>query len=398
MPDHEAEALDGLYDALMEPLPSPPSQADRLDALRATDTREDAFLRRNGRSVGQHAHLVRCLGVQGEVERAHAAFDRIAQMGKTPDNRAYAALMDACARAGDVPRAEAVIARMEEAGTPARADVWTGWRAVVAAVVARDSPRTCAPGLIKAHINSGAPPAEAAADAHAVLARARRCGVTEDAPMHSAIISGYLKARDAEGAEEVFDSMVIHNVQPDAVSFTQAPCCCCGRCSCCCDAMPTPNAHGGDDISARSRRDLGGISAISRADAHGGGDLRPARARAASPARHGQPRRETRSMALSRLFSRPFLGPFSALFSAIPIIIGCAYTCIRSCRRSRRTMRTICASRRISRRIYQVVPTIATHNAYLAVVANRCASLAGLSDKRREWLHKLQVSRASHVS
>ena len=136
VPDHEAKALDGLYDALMEPLPSPPSQAERLNALRATDTREDAFLRRNGRTVGQHAHLVRCLGVQGEVERAHRAFDRIAQMGKTPDNRAYAALIDACARAGDVPRAEAVIARMEEAGTPARADVWTGRCAVVVVAVA----------------------------------------------------------------------------------------------------------------------------------------------------------------------------------------------------------------------------------------------------------------------
>ena len=103
-------------------------------------------------------------------------------------------------------------------------------RAVVVAVVAveaRESPRcTCAPGLIKAHINSGAPAAAAAADAHTVLARARRSGVTEDAPMHSAIISGYLKARDAESAEDVFDNMVIHDVQPDAVSFTQALCCC----------------------------------------------------------------------------------------------------------------------------------------------------------------------------
>ena len=162
----------------------------------------------------------------------------------------------------------------------------------------RESPRCMhAAGLIKAHINSGAPPAAAAADAHAVLARARRAGVIEDAPMHSAIISGYLKARDAKGAEEVFDNMVIHDVQPDAVSFTQARCCYRRRCSCRCfhfmcvtlrsvctrgcmvwtrcppQRRSSRRRRYLGDTSATSWRYLGDISAISRADAHGGGDI-----------------------------------------------------------------------------------------------------------------------------
>ena len=217
-----------------------------------------------------------------------------------------------------------------------------------------------AAGLIKAHINSGAPPAAAAADAHAVLARARRAGVIEDAPMHSAIISGYLKARDAEGAEEVFDNMVIHDVQPDAVSFTQARRCHRRRRSCrcfhfMCGTLRSVCTRGCMVLtrcppqrrSSRRRRYLGDISATSRRY------LAQMLTAAAISDRleHAQHLLRDMDNRDVRRDPSPFLGSFLGPFSApsrlfgYPIIIGCAFTYIRSCRQSRRTMRTIRASR-----------------------------------------------------
>ena len=202
LPPEHAEQLDGLYNALTAPLPRMPTQREKVEWMRRVDTSSNAFFAHRSRDADGYAHLIRCLGVQGELARAHDAFDEMEAQGIRPDGRVFAALMDACARAGDVDAADAVLRRTREAGVPLSAPLFTG--------------------LIGATRRSGAAGATegAAARAEAVLARMRSMGVPEDAPTHTSLICAYVDERQPAEAWRVWDDMRAHGVKPDAVSFT----------------------------------------------------------------------------------------------------------------------------------------------------------------------------------
>ena len=138
LPQAEAEDLSRLYDALTQPLPQPPSREDRLSRMAVEDASADGFWRRRSRSLEACAYRVRCLGVQGDLPGAHAAFDEMQAAGLRPDAAAYAALVDACAKGGDAAAARAVLAEMRRAGVAPNAPVWTG--------------------LMQAHVAAGDPP------------------------------------------------------------------------------------------------------------------------------------------------------------------------------------------------------------------------------------------------
>ena len=74
----------------------------------------------------------------GEMAAAHAAFDAMEMEDFVADSAAFSALMDACARNGDVAAARKVLKRMQRRGMPVPAPVWTG--------------------LVRAHDNAGARP------------------------------------------------------------------------------------------------------------------------------------------------------------------------------------------------------------------------------------------------
>ena len=197
LPAEHAEELEELYEALMMPLQDViPSQQERVDSLRRVDTSLENFFARRERIPENYAYLIRCLGVQGELARAHEVFDQLEGGAIAPDSNCFHALADACARSGDVAACEAAIARMEQVMQPT-APMFTG--------------------LIMAHRNAGNP---AATWADAVLARMRELDVTEDAPTHTAIINAYVKENDPVGAWAVYDRMIADGVRADAVTFT----------------------------------------------------------------------------------------------------------------------------------------------------------------------------------
>lgn len=77
LPEEDVANLEGLYAALMQPLPEEATREERINAMATTDTSEAGFFRRRERSLETLSHWVRCLGVQGKLAEAHAAFDQI---------------------------------------------------------------------------------------------------------------------------------------------------------------------------------------------------------------------------------------------------------------------------------------------------------------------------------
>eukprot|EP00316_Scyphosphaera_apsteinii_P019930 CAMPEP_0119307358 /NCGR_PEP_ID=MMETSP1333-20130426/7886_1 /TAXON_ID=418940 /ORGANISM="Scyphosphaera apsteinii, Strain RCC1455" /LENGTH=627 /DNA_ID=CAMNT_0007310891 /DNA_START=39 /DNA_END=1922 /DNA_ORIENTATION=+ len=196
LPPGEIDDLDGLYSALMDPLPVPPSRSERVAAMRNTQTDPDVFFATRECDLSNYAHLVRCLGIQGDLDGAQAAFDAIEKEGLVPDHAAYSALMEACMRNADVNAAEAVLRQMNQRQVRPLVPIWTG--------------------LVGAYLNSGASPHKA----HEVLERMRRAGATENVVIHTLIMRGYAKAHMYDEAWSTFDEMRIRGIQPDSVTFS----------------------------------------------------------------------------------------------------------------------------------------------------------------------------------
>lgn len=199
LPPSHAEELNELYEALMSPLSHRlPTQKERLRKMLRVNTSESTFFTKMPRSLESYAYLIRCLGVQGKLNLAHEVFDDLCSSGEfTPDHNAFCALIDACARKGDVTRAEAVVTRMRRAGMHLTAPVFTG--------------------LIQAHRNAGQPVDSWAGN---ILRRARKANVTEDSPLHTSVICAYVSEKNMEGAWEAFDAMQQMKVRTDAVTYT----------------------------------------------------------------------------------------------------------------------------------------------------------------------------------
>jgi len=195
LPQAEAEDLSRLYDALTQPLRQPPSREDRLSRMTVEDTSADGFWRRRSRSLEACAYRVRCLGVQGDLPGAHAAFDEMQAAGLRPDAAAYAALVDACAKGGDAAAARGVLAEMRRAGVAPNAPVWTG--------------------LMQAHLAAGDPPEAVTA----VLREMEDGGAVVDVPAHTAVVQAYVRHGRLQEAWHAFDEMRLKGRLPDAVTF-----------------------------------------------------------------------------------------------------------------------------------------------------------------------------------
>ena len=233
--------LDELYDVLMRPLPPVPTQRDRIEKLRATEALDEAafFAERDRSDVEQYAHRIRCLGAQGHLAAAHEVLnDMLRQQpvapalerhgegegegeGTTtatvavpaarasvprPDAACYAALADACARAGDVPATEQVIKAVRRAGLRVNAPLYTS-------LIGAHRRAT-------QHLDSAAAAAEVPERAAKVMGRLRREGIVEDAPLHTSIICWFLGAGLPSEAWEAYHDSRKAGVEPDAVTFT----------------------------------------------------------------------------------------------------------------------------------------------------------------------------------
>ena len=233
--------LDELYDVLMRPLPPVPTQRDRIEKLRATEALDEAafFAERDRSDVEQYAHRIRCLGAQGHLAAAHEVLnDMLRQQpvapalerhgegesegeGTTtatvavlaahasvprPDAACYAALADACARAGDVPAAEQVIKAVRRAGLRVNAPLYTS-------LIGAHRRAT-------QHLDSAAAAVEVPERAAKVMGRLRREGIVEDAPLHTSIICWFLGAGLPSEAWEAYHDSRKAGVEPDAVTFT----------------------------------------------------------------------------------------------------------------------------------------------------------------------------------
>jgi pentatricopeptide repeat protein len=195
LPEQQVDDLEGLYESLTQPLPQPPSRDERVSRMASTNTSEQAFWRRRERTVEQHTHRVRCFAAKRDLAGAHAAFGQMEADGLRPDAAAFSALMDACAKCGDVPAAEAVLAQMRRARVRPTSPVYTS--------------------LMQAHIRAGDDPDAVVA----VLGRMEREGVIIDAPAHTAVIQALAKARRFDEAWDAFDEMRFRDRQPDGVTF-----------------------------------------------------------------------------------------------------------------------------------------------------------------------------------
>lgn len=167
LPANELADLSGLYDALMKPLGRQRTQREKVEALVRVEALDAPtfWAERDAADLEQHAYRIRALGAQRELEAAHGAFSQIGEVyGLPPDGNCFAALAEACARAGDVEAAEDVLRRVEAARLPLTAPLFTS--------------------LMGAHRRAGNGPSHG----EDVLEMARSRGVTEDAPLHTALI------------------------------------------------------------------------------------------------------------------------------------------------------------------------------------------------------------------
>ena len=199
LPPKQVEDLEALYELLMRPLPPLKTQRERVENMsRVNALDEEAFFERRDRSDTEvHAHRIRCLGVQGYLDEAHAAFDTMLDRdGMRPDAGCFAALADACARCGDVEAAQAVITKLKRThGLRPTAPIYTS--------------------LIGAHRRAGGhDPVEVG---RAVISEVQRERVVEDAPLHTSIITWLVAERRPNDAWDAYHRMP---VQADAVTFT----------------------------------------------------------------------------------------------------------------------------------------------------------------------------------
>ena len=106
LPAKQIADLDALYELLVEPLPPEKTQLDkriRRQEMPALDAEEFFGIPGHNRYDPEvHALRIRSLGVQGELQAAHAALQEMRTMGVEPDANCYAALTYACAECGDV--------------------------------------------------------------------------------------------------------------------------------------------------------------------------------------------------------------------------------------------------------------------------------------------------------
>ena len=198
MPLYQLEDIEGLYQSLTQPLaPQHRTRSDRHEKLRQVNTSPEAFWSQTTPSVQSFDHLIRACGMQGKLARARAYFDEMEFVGLSPEESTYSALISAHARGGDVRGARAVLDEcVAHAGLEPNAPMLTG--------------------LVGAIRRAGRP----AEEAHAVLGLSRRLGVTEDTPLHTAIVQAYIDQKQPDAAWKAFNEMRYVGVEADAVTYS----------------------------------------------------------------------------------------------------------------------------------------------------------------------------------
>ena len=208
LPPKQLDDLDRLYEALLEPLPRVPTQQERLEKRRGVVEAEDAdaFFALPGQTPldpESWAHRLRCLGAQGKRDVAWRVFDEMEEMGLAgagprPDMGCLHALADASARDADVEGVEEVIIRAKARRLPLNAPYYTS--------------------LIGAHRRAGSE--DAPSVCLEVLTEARRSGVVEDTPLHTAMICWHLAEGLVDEAWLAYHHARQSGCPPDAVTFT----------------------------------------------------------------------------------------------------------------------------------------------------------------------------------
>lgn len=206
LPVRQLADLDRLYDLLTQPLPPLKTQAEKRQAryLREEAESADAFFALPGfkrNDPESHAYRIRCLGEQGKLKQAHAAFDEMEQMGVKPDMNCTHALADACDKCGSVEGVEGVIKLTKRLKMPLTAPLFTA--------------------LIGAHRNSRMHALEQVPHVvDSLLERAGESGIVQDAPLHTAGITWLASVGLHEEAWAAYHHSRSLGIRADAVTYT----------------------------------------------------------------------------------------------------------------------------------------------------------------------------------
>lgn len=123
-----------------------------------------------------------------------------------PNVVSFSAMIDACAKAGDLPRAKQWHGRMVEQGVPPNAHIFSAMINACAKVGDLDA-------------------------AGQYLQQMEQAGVPADVVVYSSVLNACATVGDAERAKQVFEQMRTHGIQPNVVSYA---------------SLARPFAHRGD--------------------------------------------------------------------------------------------------------------------------------------------------------
>merc|ERR1719384_3012917 len=134
---------------------------------------------------------------RGDIDRAESWFRRVIEKGLEPNVVTFGSLIDSCAKAGNLARAEAWYEKMIERGVAPSGHTYSA--------------------VINACARQGGP--QCAEVAEKWLGRSEQAGVTQDIVLYSAVINAYCRIRDDEGALRIFNRMRDSGLKPDIIAY-----------------------------------------------------------------------------------------------------------------------------------------------------------------------------------
>merc|ERR1719384_401548 len=135
---------------------------------------------------------------RGDIDRAECWFGRMIEKDLEPNVITFGSMIDSCAKAGNLARAEAWYERMVERGIAPTAYTYS---AVMNACAKQGGPRC-------------------AEIAEKWLGRSEQAGIAQDIVLYSTLINAYSRTRDAEGALRIFNRMLDSGLKPDIVAYS----------------------------------------------------------------------------------------------------------------------------------------------------------------------------------
>ena len=199
LPNPQIQDLETLYSALMQPTSQPASREQRNHYL-INQIDADKFFRppnARERSTSNYATLIRSLGLRGDIVKVHECVASMRQYNLEPDSNVISAIIDACARSGNVEAAELCLRNAKIRGIELDATMYAG--------------------LIKAYHAGGRHPRESVG----ILNRMEvDDGVAADCVVYTAVMMNFLRHGLANECVDIFHRMSLRGIKPDSVSFT----------------------------------------------------------------------------------------------------------------------------------------------------------------------------------